>query len=67
MTKDDALRIVEVIRRLAAEHEHPRAHATEEGLRERFIRFVAERPDELGEMARVVLSTGKIRFGRWYE
>jgi len=64
MTKDEAIqRVIEIeaIGRIDDE----RGHSKEDGLRSDFIRFVAEREDELGEIARIVLSTDSFDFARW--
>jgi len=63
MTKDEALKEVEKIRELADNAED--AHQLEDFFRRDFIAFIAQRDDELGEIARIVLSTDEISFARW--
>ncbi|MFA5808726.1 MAG: hypothetical protein WC935_00130 [Thermoleophilia bacterium] len=63
MTKEEALASVEKIREEADDDEV--AHSHEDGLRAQFIAHVAEMPGELGELAKIVLSTDEISFGRW--
>lgn len=58
MTKDDALAAVEAIREVADDPEV--AHGKEVELCRDFVAFVAQRNDELGEIARVILSSDDI-------
>lgn len=43
------------------------AHGLEDDLYRRFVRYVATDPedDDLGEKAKLILTTEKIKFGRW--
>lgn len=43
-----------------------KAHSMEDSLYADFIAFVAERDDELGVMAKMVLTTKELDFARWY-
>jgi hypothetical protein len=43
------------------------AHRMEDALYKQFIEFIAKRHDELGHLARMVLSTKEFDFSRWYE
>lgn len=63
MKKSDILKAVENIKMIANDDEI--AHHLEDGLREQFIKYVAMREDDLGEKARIVLSTNDIKFARW--
>ena len=63
MTKEEILQAVQKIRDIAGDDE--RAHSQEDALREGFIEFIVERNGELGELARLVLSTNEIDFARW--
>jgi hypothetical protein len=42
------------------------AHIKEDDLYEYFIRFVSQRNDGIGEMAKAILVTKNISFSRWY-
>ncbi|MDD5543930.1 MAG: hypothetical protein PHX83_12220 [Acidobacteriia bacterium] len=44
--------------------DYEKAHALEDELREDFIKEVAKRRDEIGEMAKLILSTNEIEFAR---
>lgn len=64
MTRAEALAAVEAIKGLVADDEA--AHSCEDGLRANFIAYVAGMPGELGELAKIVLSTDEISFSRWH-
>ena len=66
MTKDQILKEIEEIKKVAAHDDDELAHILEEDLYEEFIEYVAKRKDSLGEKARLILSTGEIDFGRHY-
>jgi len=55
MTKEETLQAVQEIKDIASDDDM--AHDLEEALRERFIAFVAERNDELGEVARIIFQS----------
>lgn len=63
MDKDYIEREIEKIKAEADDDEA--AHSKEDSLREYFISHLAERTDEIGDLAKLVLSTKEIRFGRW--
>jgi hypothetical protein len=64
MTKEDIEKAVQEIKDTNSDAEV--AHSLEDGLRERFIDYVASTAQvELAEMARLVLSTDEIDFPRW--
>jgi hypothetical protein len=42
-----------------------RAHSWEDVLYQEFVKYIAERKDHLGKMAREILKTQKIDFSRW--
>jgi len=64
MKKKDILKAIEGIKNIADDDEM--AHSDEDALRESFIEYIATRKDSLGEKARLVLTTNKINFVRWY-
>ena len=41
------------------------AHSLEDGLRDYFIRLLSLRTDQIGGIAKVILSTNEIDFPRW--
>lgn len=63
MTKEEIRKTVAEIERIKGDDEG--AHSLEDYLREQFIRFVAEQGGEIGELAKEVLKTEDIRFGRY--
>lgn len=54
---------VEEIRAKAEDEEA--AHGKEDSLRNDFIEYISKRKDSLGEKAKLILSTNKIKFPRW--
>ncbi len=68
MTRDEAQSRVEQMRVMANsdDRDDERLHRYEDALRDDFIEFVATRDDELGEIAKIILSTNDIYFSRWY-
>jgi hypothetical protein len=65
MTKAEAERRVEEIRKLA--HDAEAAHAAEDELRRDFIAAVATGRCKMpAAVAKIVLSSGEIVFSRWY-
>jgi len=64
MTRDEALEAVAKIASLVDDDEV--AHSMEDNLRGAFIEYAAELPGELGEIAKIVLSTDALNFCRWY-
>lgn len=58
LTEDRAKRAVEIIRLLSDDDE--RAHSMEDNLREKILKTI-DHP-----LAEIALSTGLIRFARWY-
>lgn len=63
MTKDEALKAVKEIKRISDDDET--AHIREDELYTEFVEFIAAQGGDVGEIAKVVLSTHKIRFSRW--
>jgi hypothetical protein len=63
MNREDALMLVEKISQSSEDDEM--AHAYEDSLMLRFIEDIALRDDELGEIARIILTTREINFARW--
>lgn len=63
MTIEEILQAIQEIRDVAEDGET--AHINEDNLRTSFIESIAERRDELGELARLILSTDDIDFARW--
>ena len=66
MDRHDISRIVGKIEGMTDDDEM--AHATEDDLRESFISFIGSNPDvpeDIREMAQIVLSTNEIVFSRW--
>ena len=70
MTLEEIRAAVDTLRDLVGapdfEWSDDEAHALEDEIRKQFIQYVASQPGELGETARVVLSTGELDFARWY-
>ncbi len=64
MTKKEIITAIEHIKEISDSNED--AHIEEDSLREAFIESIAERKDDLGEKARLVLSTNELDFERWY-
>lgn len=64
LTLEKAYEAIEQIKQSAWDYE--RAHSMEDGLWERFIELVAQRNDDLGELAKLVLTTKDIDFERYY-
>ena len=59
--------VKKAVANIEAEECDESAHMAEDALQREFIEFVAESGSpELAEMAREVLKTGQIEFGRWY-
>ncbi|KKL82341.1 hypothetical protein LCGC14_1985690 [marine sediment metagenome] len=46
--------------------DNEKAHGLEDALRDEFIESISKRKDLLGKKAKLVLSTNKLDFGRWY-
>jgi len=63
MIKEEILQAIQEIRDKRWDDEV--AHSNEDALRRAFIETIAKRQDELGELARLVLSTSEIEFARW--
>jgi hypothetical protein len=64
MTIEDIKKRIENIELLVGDDEA--AHSEEDGLRDDFIRWIAEtETGELGEKAKLILSTNDIYFHRW--
>jgi len=49
----------------AIQYDAETAHSLEDELRAMFIKYIAERDDELGHLARIILSTNNLSFPRW--
>lgn len=64
MTKDEALLAVQDIKDHKTDDQV--AHGKEISLYRMFIRFIALRDDDLGKIAKVILTTDGIDFCRWY-
>ena len=62
MKKFYILEQIELIKKVQEDDDE--AHSYEDGLREDFIEYIAKRSDDIGELARLVLSTNKIDFNR---
>ena len=62
MNKQDIVKEIDRIR--ACSNDYEMAHGIEDSLDNAFIQFVALRDDELGDMARLVLTTADIDFSR---
>ena len=59
--------VKQAVANIEAEECDESAHMAEDALQREFIELVAEVGSaELAEMAREVLKTGQIEFGRWY-
>ena len=66
MKREEIERRVEHVREVAEDRcDDECAHTIEDDLHRDFIKFVAERDDEIGELAREVLKSEDIKFGRW--
>ena len=65
MTLAEARERVERIRAMAGDDEM--AHSEEDKFRGDVLRYLADvAPAELGELARIAISTREIEFARWY-
>lgn len=64
MTKDEIRKTIAFIKGCSGDNEV--AHVCEDDLKDEFIEFVAERDDELGELAKEVLKVNDLDFVRWY-
>jgi len=64
MTKQEALDGVEFIKEHAFDDAVP--HLEDDELRNLFIFELSRRDDDIGEIARILLSTNAIDFFRWY-
>lgn len=62
MTEEKINNLIQTIKDSA--HDEEAAHGLEDALYEVFIDFVAKRDDELGKLARLVLTTKDIDFQR---
>lgn len=65
MIYDEAREAVEEIRRCA--DDDSKAHELEDDLRHKFIVYVASLDGTLSTLAKIVLETDEIKFGRWIE
>ena len=66
MTIRDILKLIEEIKVAANDGDDEVAHTKEAALKGTFIESLTNRKDILGKKARLVLSTNKIDFSRWY-
>ena len=67
MTTDDIKTRLLVIKSIYEQTgDNGAAHWLEDQLYEQFVMWVGERSDEVGEMARLVLTSKDIRFGRYF-
>lgn len=64
MTEQEALKAVKDIKAISNIDE--KAHRMEDTLYIKFISDVAKRTDNLGKVARIILTTLEIDFERWY-
>jgi len=65
MTKEEIKRTIERIRELATDDDPETAHLLEDSLYHDFVLSLTKREDEVGEIAKIIASTRKIRFPRW--
>jgi len=63
MDRDYIEREIKAIADIAADDES--AHSREDRLRAWFIWSLSQRTDEIGELAKLILTTDKIDFARW--
>lgn len=63
ITVEEALTRVQDIRDMAGDDEV--AHSSEDALRDDVLVAIASGSPDAGELARIALQTGKIRFARW--
>lgn len=66
MTKEEIKEEVEGIFRQINDGDYEVAHRDEDTLMQYFIEYIAERDDELGEMAKIVLAPSKAEFPHYF-
>lgn len=65
MTKEYIKTMIKEIKIYANDDDDEKAHATEDALRNDFIKQLSERNDDTGKLAKLILSTNDIDFNRW--
>lgn len=65
MERKDILEAIKEIKKAAKKEDDEVAHGLEDKLMQSFIEYVANRKDSLGQKAKLVLSTEKIKFERY--
>jgi len=65
VTKDNIKTRIYDIEKFAKKKDHDAAHEEEDVLYHEFVRFATNDPGQLGQMARLIIKTEKIRFSRW--
>uniref|UniRef100_A0A6M3LAR0 Uncharacterized protein n=1 Tax=viral metagenome TaxID=1070528 RepID=A0A6M3LAR0_9ZZZZ len=65
MERKDILEAIKEIKKAAKKEDDEVAHGLEDKLMQSFIEYVANRKDSLGQKAKLVLSTERIKFERY--
>lgn len=66
MNRQEIVKAVEHIKLVSSQGDDEEAHYEEDALRNKFISYLAERSDNIGELAKIILSTKDLDFSRWY-